>query len=304
MEKQAAITVIDNSNTSIYDNSVNWLKESTITRPATGFAFTEGAAWHPDGFFLFSDTPSNKIYQLATNGDCTVYLDKSGLAGDATGDLSDQLGSNGIAIDQQHNIIICQHGNHAIAKLDSNKQRSILADKYNGAPFNSPNDCIVHSDGTIYFTDPPYGLKKQVLLPNKFQPLACIYQLTSAGISLVGDELQYPNGLLLSADEKYLLVGSNHRDDPGILRYQLTAGKAPRYDGVFMAQHADGMTSGQDSNLYLATDEGVLIVSPSAKKLALIPLPESPSNLCWGGKGQQTLLVTARTSVYFITRPV
>ena len=304
MQKHAEITIIDNSKTAVYDTSVNWLKESIITRPATSFTFSEGAAWHPDGFFLFSDTPSNKIYRLATNGDCTVYLDNSGLTGDVTDDLSDQLGSNGIAIDQHHNIIICQHGNHAIAKLDRNKQCTILADKYNGAPFNSPNDCIIHSDGAIYFTDPPYGLKGQVVHPDKFQSLAGIYKLTASGVTLVGYELKYPNGLLFPANEKYLLVGSNHPDDLGILRYQLTEGNHLRYDGVFMAQHADGMANGQDGNFYLATDEGVLIVSPSAKKLALIPLPESPSNLCWGGKGQQTLLVTARTSVYFITRTV
>jgi len=285
----------------VFDTSITWLENAVLLKAATGFEFAEGAAWHPDGFFLFSDTPANKIYRLDTDGRCEVYLDNSGWTGDGGNQLSDQVGSNGIVIDGD-NLFICQHGNHAIAQLDTQKKLLTLIQEYDGHPFNSPNDLIMRSDGTLFFTDPPYGLAGQVLHPEQFQLVAGVYQYRNGVTMRIGTQLQYPNGLLLSEDEKYLFVSSNHPDDPGIVMYHTKADGYIRYEGVFLNLHADGMTRGNDGHIYLATDEGVLVVNPEGSKLALLPLPESSSNLCWGGMQRDILLVTARTSVYFIIK--
>ncbi len=288
----------------VFDSSAAWLQQAKISAVADGCMFTEGPVWHPSNYFIFSDTPANKIYRLTDSGSLEIFLDKSGLSHSDTGLLSDQVGSNGLAFDKQHNLLVCQHGNHAIALLDGEQTIHPLVTSFNGKPFNSPNDIISSANGVVFFTDPPYGLAGQELHPQHFQPLAGIYRYDEHdGIRLVGDQLRYPNGLFFSPDQQYLFVSSNHPDEPFILRYHLLTNGGVEYDGIFMQQNADGMTTDESGNIYLATNEGVLVVSSSAKKLALVSLAETPTNLAWGGNDRQTLLVTARSMVYTIEKP-
>lgn len=268
---------------------------------AWGFTFTEGPLWHTQGYLLFSDIPANKIYKLSVDGRVNVFLDKSGGESPDTTTLSDMIGSNGIAQDNHNgNIFFCQHADHAIAKLNKDAEITVVTDTYNRKRFNSPNDLIVKKDGTIYFTDPPYGLKDQVLWPEKFQPLAGVYCYRKPRTLLVSTDFRFPNGLCLSKDEKYLFVGSNHPSEPYIRKYEIGADGRLQNGSVFLKQNADGIKMDDNGNLYLATDEGILIVSPEGERLALIPVPESPANLAFGGNDKNSLFITARTSVYMV----
>jgi gluconolactonase len=284
----------------IYDNDGAAFSRLEAEKISSGYQFTEGPVWHPDGFLLFSDTPANKIYQLVPGKAATVYIDDSGFTGTDDSLLSDQQGSNGLALDNENHLIICQHGNHAIARLDKNKKINLLTTTYEGKPYNSPNDLVISADGSIYFSDPPYGLKEQVLHRSEFQPHAGLYRYYKGEVKLLRSDLLYPNGVCLSPDEQFLYNSSNHPDERVIWRYSLSKDGEIRNQSMLIDQNADGIKTDEEGRLFLATDAGVLIVSVSGKKLALMPLPETPSNVAWGGQNNKELYVTARTSVYRI----
>jgi gluconolactonase len=283
----------------IYDGDGAAFSQLEAEKIASGFQFTEGPVWHPDGFLLFSDTPANKIYQLIPGKPATVYLDRSGFTGTDDSLLSDQVGSNGLALDNQNQLIICQHGDHAIAQLNKDKKINLLAAVYQGRPFNSPNDLVISKDGSIYFSDPPYGLKEQILHPSVFQPHAGLYRYHKGNIQLLSTDLRYPNGVCFSPAEEFLYNGSNHPDEPVIWRYALSKEGEIIHQSVLIEHNADGIKTDKEGRIFMATDEGVLIVSPAGKKLALIPLPETPTNLAWGRENE--LYVTARSSLYKIS---
>ncbi len=286
-------------NIELYDKTAEAYAGARVQQVAEGFKFTEGPYWHPEGYLLFSDTPANRIYRLAPEGDSQVYLEKSGWNGEGEEHLSDMTGSNAIAADDKGRLLICQHGNHAIAVHDGSGTE-MLTGSYGGRPYNSPNDIAVRSDGTVYFSDPPYGLKDQVLQPARFQPLAGLYRLRQGQVTLEGKELQYPNGLAFSPDEQYLYLSSNHPDEPRLWKYTLAA------DGTIVARkilaeiNGDGMTVDDQGNILLATDEGICVISPEGKKIGLLPLPESPSNITWG-KDRRTLYITARAFIFRVS---
>jgi gluconolactonase len=269
-----------------------------IKRVASGFIFTEGPVWHPDNYLLFSDIPANKIWKLRKDGETELFRDNSGFTGTETSSLSDMIGSNGLAIDRSGDLIICQHGDHAIAKLDKEGKISVITGSYNNRPFNSPNDIVIRSDGSIFFTDPPYGLKGQVLIPEKFQPHGGIYMYNRGASTLIATELRYPNGVCFSPGEKFLYAGSNHPDEPLLLRYSLNPDGSIIERVVIAKQNADGITVDKTGNLFLCTDNGIVILSPAGEKLHEIALPETPSNLAW--KTVDSLYVTARTGVYHL----
>lgn len=293
---------MNTSNIIQYDTSyAKKFVDIKIESLASGFQFTEGPVWHPEQHLLFSDTPANKIWQLSPDNETLVYLDKSGCNHDDTTYLSDQVGSNGLAFDHEGCLLICQHGNHALARLDKTGKLSFLATEFEGRPLNSPNDLVLHSDGTIYFTDPPYGLKDQILHPSTFQSFAGVYQYRQGELLLLSDDLRYPNGICFSPDEKYLYVSSNHPDEPYIWRYRLSSSGEIKDQTILIEHNADGITTDKDGDLWLCTDEGIIIVSSSGKKLGLIPLPDSPANLAWGGRNKNELYVTARSTIYLLS---
>jgi gluconolactonase len=291
MDIHSTITIYDK----LLQESFQHIIIETIS---TGFKFAEGPVWHPSGFLLFSDTPANCIWQLFPDGRKSIFLNNSGLTGNDTTDLSDMIGSNGLAFDRSGNLLVCQHGNHAIARLDAAHQLSILVDRFENRPLNSPNDLVIHSSGRIFFTDPPYGLKHQIPHPEKYQDGGGLYQFFNGELTMLGNESRYPNGLCFSPDERYLYTGSNHPDEPFLFRYQLSPeGEIIRQE-LFLEQNADGMTTDKNGNLFLCTDEGILMISRDARRRALISLPELPSNITKGGNDGSILYVTARTSVY------
>lgn len=284
---------------SIFTDEGSLYSNIRIEKVVTGFQFTEGPVWHPDQYLLFSDIPANLIWQLFPDGIIRHFMDNSGLLNTDTSMLSDMIGSNALAIDRQNNLIICQHGNHGISKLDKNGVISVLTSSYKGRPYNSPNDVVIRqSDGSIYFSDPPYGLKEQVLHPDIFQPHAGVYRYKEGNVTLLSDKFNYPNGVCLSPDESYLYVSSNHPDEAFLWRYSLSPSGEVTDKIILTEQNADGIKTDQSGNLFLCTDNGILILSSQGEKLALLPVPENPANIAWVKPGYKQLYITARNSVY------
>ncbi|HVK97972.1 MAG TPA: SMP-30/gluconolactonase/LRE family protein, partial [Flavisolibacter sp.] len=184
----AALTVLHSS----IEDFINTGFE--IETLANDCSFTEGPLWHSSGHYLFSDIPANVIYKIVPGNEKEIYLTNSGT--DKPDDeyiRKEQAGSNGLAFDQDGSLIICQHGSHRISKYQNELKPFIT--EYKGKPFNSPNDLILHSNGKLFFSDPPYGLKDQKLNPEKFQPVAGVYCWSNGDLHLICDKYQYPNGV-------------------------------------------------------------------------------------------------------------
>ncbi|HET6995517.1 MAG TPA: SMP-30/gluconolactonase/LRE family protein [Chitinophagaceae bacterium] len=275
-------------------------QKTSAKRLATGFQFAEGPLWHPGGYLLFSDVKANRIFQLFLSGVIHVLCERSGSQYVCGKYLSEMIGSNGLALDNDGNVVFCQHANHSIAKINKHKDVFKLCTSYNGRPFNSPNDLVVKSDGGIYFTDPPYGLKKEALKPDIFQPHAGVYRFQDNQVCLLSTDFNYPNGICFSIDERYLFVASNHPDEKMIMKYLVSSKGIVLSKQVFAPVNADGIKIDAFNNIYAATNKGVLILSPEGRELALIPLSEPATNLAFGGPDNNLLFITTYHSIYAV----
>ncbi|HEX2657172.1 MAG TPA: SMP-30/gluconolactonase/LRE family protein [Polyangia bacterium] len=281
-------------------------REPRLEKLAEGFLFTEGPVWHPGGYLLFSDPNANAIYRFSPDGDLSVYRTKSGYRGLDIG-AYEQPGSNGLALDpQQGRLTINEHGNRRVTRLARNGVLSVLADRYDGKRLNSPNDLVYRSDGTLYFTDPPFGLPKAFDDPRKELPYSGVYAVTPDGqVKLVARELTGPNGLAFSPDEKYLYVDNWDVARKVIMRYEVAPDGGLGNGVVFLdltkvpgEQAFDGLKVDQKGNVYAAGPGGLLVISPSGQVLGTLQFSEQPANLAWGDADRRTLYVTARTGLY------
>jgi len=282
----------------VYNNSVFDFIDTNFEIEALdkNCQFTEGPVWNQDGFYLFSDITANVIYKLIPGREKEIYLANSGTDHPLDPDLKpDQAGSNGLAFDKKGNLIICQHGSHAVAKYDGVLHAFI--ESYSELPFNSPNDLVVHSDERIYFTDPPYGLKDGKLNPAKFQPLAGVYCWQNGMLTLICDRYQYPNGVCLSPDESLLYICSNKPFEQFISVYET---KSNQFLKIVAEENSDGIECDRVGNIYLCNKDGLIILDGEGHRLALIALPTIPANLCWGGNELNDLFITARQNVFLI----
>ncbi|MCI0348940.1 MAG: SMP-30/gluconolactonase/LRE family protein, partial [Acidobacteriales bacterium] len=178
-----------------------------IYKLAEGFKFTEGPVWVRDGkYLLFSDPNDNKIYRYTSDGELSVFRDKSGYDGADIAEYG-QPGSNGLTIDPQGRLTINQHGNRRVIRIDADGHETVLADRYQGKRLNSPNDLVYRSDGTLYFTDPPFGLPKFHQDRRKELPFEGVFSLHKGKLQLVSKDFTGPNGIAFSPDEKYLYIG-------------------------------------------------------------------------------------------------
>lgn len=283
----------------VYNNSVfDFInKDFEIETWAGDCLFTEGPVWNKEGFYLFSDIAANSIYKISQPGKKEIYLANSGTNNANDADLKpDQIGSNGLAYDQKENLLICQHGSHAIAKYNEEKLE-IFIGSYTNKPFNSPNDLILHKDGRLYFSDPPYGLKDGKLNAEKFQPLAGVYCWEDHELKLICDKYQYPNGVCLSNDQKTLYICSNKPFEKFISAYDTVHNQFIR---IFSEENSDGIEVDRYDNVYLCNKDGLIILNQKGDRLALIELPTIPANICWGGKEMNDLFITARENIFLI----
>ena len=280
-----------------------------IQKVADGFQFTEGPVWHPDGYLLFSDPNTNTIYRYdPKDHNVTVYMSHSGYTGADIGEYG-QPGSNGLAIDKDGRLIIDQHGNRRVIRIEKKGPVTVLADKIDGRRFNSPNDIVVKSDGSIYFTDPPYGLPNFFDDKRKELDYSGVFMIKDGKTRLMSKDLGGPNGLAFSPDEKYFYVTNwDIRDihhTKTIWRYDvlqdgsLTNGKI-FFDFNFTEDEEalDGMKIDKEGNLFVSAPGGVWILSPEAKLLGKIVTPERPANMAWGDEDGKTLYLTAHSSIY------
>ncbi|GAB4561334.1 MAG: SMP-30/gluconolactonase/LRE family protein [Anaerolineae bacterium] len=257
-------------------------------RIATGFQFTEGPVWHPDGYLLFSDIPASRIYRWDPDGTVSVWREPSG-------------NSNGLTFDRQGRLIACEHGNRRVSRTEPDGSVTTLADSYNGHRLNSPNDVVVRSDGLIYFTDPPYGIQPE----EREQPCNGVYCIRPDGtITLVADDFDRPNGLAFSPDESLLYIDDSPRRHVRAFKVQpdgtLTGGEVIADMDHPQPGSPDGMKIDQEGHLYVTGATGVWVFEPDGALLGVVVTPERPANCAWGDEDYRTLYITARTSLYRI----
>jgi gluconolactonase len=279
--------------------------DARLERVAGGFEFTEGPVWSPEGALLFSSPNTNAIYRWDPRGAVTVFRSKSGYTGTDIGRYH-QPGSNGLTFDSQNRLTMCQHGNRRILRVEPHGNTTVLADGYEGRRFNSPNDLVYRSDDTLYLTDPPFGLPEVFDDPSKELPFSGVFGVRDGEVFLVTDELEGPNGLAFSPDERFLYVGDWDPEHKAVMRYEIGADGRPAGPGELFFDMTpapgedaiDGIKVDAEGNLYVCGPGGVWILSAAGEYLGLLKLPEDPHNLAWGDEDGRTLYVCALTSVY------
>jgi len=267
----------------ILDNSAK------LEKVAGDFQFIEGPIWHPDGFLLFSDIPANIIYKFASNQQVEIFRRPSGKA-------------NGNTLDKENRLITAEHENRRVSRTEKDGKIITLADKYEGKRLNSPNDLVVKSDGSIYFTDPPYGITKE----QEELGFYGVYRLAPDGkLTLLVKDLVLPNGIAFSPDEQKLYVNNSEagfiavfdvKPDGTVTNRRVFAElKDASKSGV-----PDGLKVDVEGNVYSTGPGGVWIFSPDGKLLGKIFVPETATNLAWGESDRQTLYITGSKSLYRI----
>jgi gluconolactonase len=277
-----------------------------VEQVAGGFEFTEGPVWSPEGALLFSSPNTNAIYRWDPRGEVTVFRTKSGYTGTDIGRYH-QPGSNGLTFDPDGRLVMCQHGNRRVLRVEPHGNVTVMADGYQGRRLNSPNDLVYRSDGTLFFTDPPFGLPGVFEDPAKELAFSGVFAVRDGEVILVTDELAGPNGLAFSPDERYLYVGNWDPERKVIMRYALDDDCMVREASVFADLTAepgedalDGLKVDEAGNVYACGPGGVWIIAPTSERLGLLGLPEDPHNLAWGESDRRTLYITALTGVYRI----
>ncbi len=266
-----------------------------LERLATGFMFTEGPIWDAaKGCLFFSDIPGDKMRKWTSDKDIEVVRDPSGK-------------SNGLTLDKQGRLIACEHANRRVSRTEKDRTIVTIADKYKGKRLNSPNDVVVKSDGSIYFSDPPYGLTAEFgVLGEQELSFQGVYRLSPDGkaLRLLVDDFEKPNGLAFSPDESLLYIDDTDRAhirvfdvnaDGSISNGRVFAGVEGEEEGG-----VDGMKVDSEGNVYVTGPGGIWVFGPSGNKLGRIDVPEVAANMAWGDDDWKTLYITASTSLYRI----
>lgn len=272
---------------------------------AEGFNWSEGPVWIADGNYLvFSDVPENRIYKWSEADGLDVFLEPSGYTGLPRENY--KQGSNGMALDENGELLICEHGDRRISRLDiAEGKRRVVADNYKGARFNSPNDIVVAKNGDFYFTDPCFGLQGKADDPYREMDYMGVFLVRKNGeVVLVEKDLDTPNGISLSPDGKYLYVSQQAKWHRYPVKRDGTLGKRELlYDGKPLtdAGHkgpTDGISVDAQGNLWAAAPGGILVINPKGKLLGRIDTGHRSANCCFGDDGK-TLYIT---SDYYLVR--
>jgi len=253
-----------------------------VEKVAGGFKFTEGPVWTPWSTLLFSDIPDNRIYEIGKERRVFATVG----------------GCNGLTFDSEGRLIVCGQSARTVSRLEKDGSWTVIADKYRGKRLNSPNDAVVRSDGSIYFTDPDYGVEQK----DRELDFEGVYRIRPDGrIELLEKDIVKPNGLAFSPDEKILYVAECQS---GRIRAFSVTESGMLIDGRPFAKqnakgaYADGIKVDIAGNLYVTTVGGVCVYNANGKQIAFISVPENPTNLNWGDADGKTLYITAQTSVY------
>jgi gluconolactonase len=271
------------------------LGNAPVKRLASGFDWVEGPVWFGDlHCLLFSDIPNNRILRWTEEG-VTTFRSPSNFA-------------NGHARDRAGRLVSCEHGLRRVTRTEWDGSITVIADRYDGKPLNSPNDVIVAQDDGIWFSDPHYGIMTDYEGHRSVQELPCtVYRVDPSGrIEAMITDMACPNGLAFSPDESRLYVADTGRmfsEDPRLIRvYDMVDGR-PANGRVFHAVSpgcADGMRVDADGNLWSSAGDGVQCIAPDGRLMGRILVPEGVSNLCFGGRAKHRLFITATTSLYSV----
>lgn len=275
--------------------------DAVIEKIADGFGFVEGPVWlaDGDGYLLFSDIPANKIVKWAADGEVSDYLAPIYEGEYEEGRL---VGSNGITVDPDGRVVFTEHFNGRISRVDADGAVSVVVDNYDGARLNSPNDLVYRSDGSLYFTDPPYGLPHPEA---KELDVNGVYRLSPDGTLTLLTDQAGPNGLAFSPDESRLYVADSTR---GVWMVYDVAEDGSLSEGVELLDSSgvdasgavDGLKVDDLGNLWATGPGGVWIISPDGRHLGTIQPTEVPANVAWGDADGKTLYMTARSGLYRI----
>jgi gluconolactonase len=272
-----------------------------IEKCAEGFNWSEGPVWFKDSL-VFSDVPENVIFQWKPGQTAaTVFMKPSGMLTPHPG--FQEQGSNGLGVDAQGRLLICQHGERRVARVEKDGSQTALADRFEGKHFNSPNDLALRKNGDLYFTDPPYGLEKLNDSPIKELTWNGVYRIAADGkVSLVIKDLTFPNGIAFSPDEKTLYIAVSDPKHTNIMAYDVQAdGSVANGREFFNAEAAkkpglkggcDGMKVDAHGNVWATGPGGVLVLSPQGKHLGTLLTGQQTGNCAWGDDGS-TLYICA-----------
>ncbi len=279
-------------------------KDAVIEKVGGGFQFTEGPLWRPDGTLWFSDVTGNVVRSITPEGAVRVLIENAG--GETNAPPGSFIGPNAMIADKDGYVLLCQHTNRRIVRLDKNLKQTVYLDNFEGKKFNSPNDLVYKSDGALYFTDPPYGLAKQDEDPAKELKFNGVFRYANGKLQAIIKDLSRPNGIAFSPDEKTLYISNSDAKRKVWMRYDVNADGTVSNGRVFADVTAetepglpDGMKVDSLGNLYGSGPGGTWVFSPSGKHLGTIKPGEVPANCAWAEDGK-TLYITATTSVYRI----
>jgi gluconolactonase len=290
------------------------------------FALTEGPVWMPDGgdgALLFSDNAANVIYKWTRNRPLSVFLEKSGFTGTDVSTVGAQtvagrvpillIGSNGLALDPQGRLVVTAMNDRTVYRLEPNGTRTVLADRFDGKRFNGPNDLVVASNGSIYFTDTVWGLRGAEKDPARELPFSGFFLIKDGSVRLLGSDRDAPgtfaNGITLSPDEKILYVTAGGRRT---MRYDILPEGGIANGRLFVEHGSDGMKVDERGNLYTTsggTPGVVQITSPQGVPLGRLHLPQPAgeprarvcaTNVAFGGRDNRTLFITACTHLFSV----
>ena len=280
-----------------------------VEKLADGYSWVEGPVWdRKNGYLLFSDIPANSIIRWQEGKGASLFLKPSGYSGSAPFE-GREPGSNGLAFDSRGRLVMCQHGDRRIARVETDGRLTALADHYEGKRLNSPNDLVFKSNGDLFFTDPPYGLPKRFEDPGRELNFCGVYRLTEGGkLTLLTREITAPNGIALSPDERKLYVASSDPSRAIWMVYDLKPDGSLGTGRVFFDATAwvqgkpglpDGMKIDKKGNLFATGPGGLHVFAADGAHLGSIETGVPTANCAWGDDGS-TLYITANTAIYRI----
>ncbi len=278
-----------------------------VEKIAGGHKWVEGPVWNrQEGYLLFSDIPNNSIYRWQEGRGESLFLKPSGYTGKAPFGGAEP-GSNGLAFDPAGRLALAEHGDRRIARLEKSGRKITLVDRYQGKRINSPNDLVFKSNGDLYFTDPPFGLPKSFDDPHKELPFQGVYKLSKNGkLTLLTKDIQVPNGIAFSPDEKKLYVSNADARNAVWIVYDVNSdGTIANGKTLFNATTwtktkpgvPDGIKIDRDGNLFAAGPGGIHVIAPDGTHLGSIETGAPTGNLAWGEDGS-TLFITSNRTVY------
>jgi len=284
-------------------------RDAALEKISDGFNWVEGPVWdRKDNYLLFSDIPANSIYKWEEGKGASLFLKPSGYTGTAPFE-GREPGSNGLLFDSTGRLVLCEHGDRRVARLESNGKKTTLADRYDGKRFNSPNDAAYKSNGDLYFTDPPFGLPKIFNDPQRELDFCGVYRLSKNGkVTLLTKEVKLPNGIAFSPDEKTLYVTDVDSENPAWLAFDVKADGTITNRRVFfdarpfaakMPGAPDGLKVDREGNIFSSGPGGVYVFAPDGKHLGTIETGGRVSNCGWGDDGS-VLYITADKTIYRI----